>query len=80
MPDFDYYAVFNDYVALSVPVKESNTVKLYKIEGSNVKKMPTFNNIKERLVKPRFTVNGSLIVNGEGDKFPMYLQNVEEFK
>lgn len=40
--------------------------------------MLTFNKIKERLVKPRFTVNGSLIVNGEGEKFPMYLQNVDE--
>ncbi|MFJ8064012.1 hypothetical protein ACIQYS_05235 [Psychrobacillus sp. NPDC096426] len=79
-PTFQDYAVFGDYVALSVPKKKSDTVELYKIEGTKVKKMSTFNRVKERLVKPRFTVNGMLIVNGEGEKFPMYLQDVRNME
>ncbi|MFJ7973585.1 hypothetical protein [Psychrobacillus sp. NPDC096389] len=38
VPEFDDYAIFNDYVALSVPIKESNTVSLYKIERKTEKK------------------------------------------
>jgi hypothetical protein len=76
IPKFEDYAVFGDYLALSVPKKDSNTVKLYKITGDKVVALKTFDHIKERLVKPRFTENGILVVNGEGEQFTMYLQDV----
>jgi hypothetical protein len=76
VPKFEDYAVYGDYLALSVPKKDSNTVKLYKIIGEKVVALKTFDHIKERLVKPRFTENGILVVNGEGEQFTMYLQDV----
>jgi hypothetical protein len=76
VPKFEDYAVYGDYLALSVPKKDSNTVKLYKITGDKVVALKTFDHIKERLVKPRFTENGILVVNGEGKQFTMYLQDV----
>jgi hypothetical protein len=80
VPKFDDYAVYGDYLALSVPEKDSNTVKLYKITGDKVVALKTFNHIKERLVKPRFTENGILVVNGEGKQLTMYLQDVNELE
>ena len=79
-PAFGEYAVYKNYVALSVQWKDSNTVKLYKISGNTLVELPTFNHIKERLVRPRFTDEGILIVNGESDKFTMYLQDVNLLK
>jgi hypothetical protein len=78
VPKFEDYAVYGDYVALSVPKKDSNTVKLYKITGDKVVALKTFDHIKERLVKPRFTENGTLVVNGEGKQLTMYLQDVNQ--
>lgn len=80
VPKFEDYAVYGDYLALSVPKKDSNTVKLYKITGDKVVALKTFDHIKERLVKPRFTKNGILVVNGEGKQLTMYLQNVNQLK
>lgn len=57
--------------------KNTDTVKLYQLENENLKELPIFNNIKERLVMPRFTDDGSLIVNGEAADFSMYIQDVE---
>jgi hypothetical protein len=78
VPKFEDYAVYGDYLALSVPKKDSNTVKLFKITGDKVVALKTFDHIKERLVKPRFTENGILVVNGEGKQLTMYLQDVNE--
>jgi hypothetical protein len=78
VPKFEDYAVYGDYLALSIPKKDSNTVKLYKITGDKVVALKTFDHIKERLVKPRFTENGILVVNGEGEQFTMYLQEVNK--
>lgn len=77
-PPFDEFAVYQNYVALSVQWKDSNTVKLYQITGKTLKELPTFNHIKERLVRPRFTDEGILVVNGESDEFTMYLQDVNQ--
>ncbi|WP_419959795.1 hypothetical protein [Psychrobacillus sp. BM2] len=76
-PLFSEYAVYKDYVALSVIVKESTTVKLYQIEENELRELPAFQNIRERLVRPRFTEDGTLIVNGEGAKRTMYLQDMD---
>ena len=75
-PPFSEYAVFEDYVALSINVKDTTTVKLYQIEDNELKELPAFKNISERLVRPRFTEDGTLIVNGEGEQRTMYLQVV----
>ncbi|WP_075617887.1 hypothetical protein [Paenisporosarcina indica] len=77
VPISDAYAVYEDFVALSVPTHDSNTVKLFQIENNGVVELPTFSQIKERLVKPRFTEDGILVVNGEGKQLSMYLQDVE---
>lgn len=79
-PPFDEFAVYKNYVALSVQWKDSNTVKLFQITGNTLKVLPTFNHIKERLVRPRFTDEGILVVNGESDEFTMYLQDVNQLK
>lgn len=78
-PPFDAYAVYEDYLALSIPEKEdSNTVKLYRIIDDSAVALPAFEHVEERLVKPRFTDNGTLVVNGEGKDFSMYLLDTEK--
>ncbi|WP_306009464.1 hypothetical protein [Bacillus sp. MMSF_3328] len=73
-PPFNAYAVYEDYLALSIPEKEdSNTVKLYRIVDDGAEPLPAFEHVEERLVKPRFTDDGMLVVNGEGEDFSMYL-------
>lgn len=79
-PAFDAYAVHENYLALSVPVKDSNTVKLYTLENDKAKPLPYLDHIKERLVKPRFTTGGSLVVNGEGADRTMYIVDVNKLK
>ena len=79
-PPFGEFAVYKNYVALSVKWKEYNTVKLYEITGNTLKELKTFNHIKERLVRPRFTNEGILVVNGESDEFTMYLQDVNQLE
>jgi len=76
VPPFSEYAVFEDYVALSINVKDATTVKLYQIEDNELKELPAFKNISERLVRPRFTEEGTLVVNGEGEQRKLYLQGV----
>ncbi|MCA1041917.1 hypothetical protein LCM00_20685 [Bacillus infantis] len=73
-PTFDAYAVYEDYLALSIPEKEdSNSVKLYRVIDNRAAALPSFEHVEERLVKPRFTDDGVLVVNGEGEDFSMYL-------
>ena len=76
-PPFNNYAVYKNYLALSIMDKNTDTVKLYRLENENLEELPTFNKIKERLVMPRFTDDGALIVNGESADFSMYIQDVE---
>ncbi|OXT17485.1 hypothetical protein B9K06_09195 [Bacillus sp. OG2] len=80
-PPFDDYAVYEDYLALSIPEKEdSNSVKLYRIIDNRAVALPAFEHVEERLVKPRFTADGVLVVNGEGEDFSMYLLDTEKIK
>lgn len=73
-PAFDAYAVYGDYVALSVADgNDSNDVELFKMNGEELMSVPAFAGIEERLVKPRFTEEGKLIVNGEAEDRAMYL-------
>lgn len=78
-PAFDAYAVYGNYIALSVgDGNDSNDVELFKLDGEKLTSVPAFAGIEERLVKPRFTDEGKLIVNGEAENRAMYLLDVSE--
>jgi hypothetical protein len=67
------YATDGAYFALSVADEESNTVEVFKKENEKLKFLSRFPTIKERLVNPRFTSEGTLILNGEGKDLAMYI-------
>lgn len=71
VPSFWDYAIYENYVALSLPNDESNSVKLFEIIGDEVMPLPTFDGIQGQLVVPRFTEEGTLVVNRKG--FTVYL-------
>jgi len=71
-------AVYGDYLALSVEKNASDTVKLYQIHTNSLKPLKTLNIFSERLVKPRFTTDGKLIVNGENKQHTMYVIDIGE--
>jgi len=73
----DGYATNGQHFAISVAKGESNTVQLFELEGTELKRVSTLPQIKERLVKPRFTEQGTLVVNGEGPDKAMYLIKYE---
>ncbi len=73
----DDYATDGQHFAISVAKGESNTVQLFELEGTKLKRVSTLPKIKERLVKPRFTEQGTLVVNGEGPDKAMYLIKYE---
>lgn len=69
----DDYATDGEHFAIAVQKGESNTVQLYELNDGELTKISRLPNIKERLVQPRFTEKGTLIVNGEGPDRAMYL-------
>ncbi|WP_332651442.1 hypothetical protein [Lysinibacillus sp. 54212] len=73
----DDYATDGEHFAVAVRQGESNTVQLFELNEGKLKRTSTLSNIKERLVKPRFTEQGTLIVNGEGQDRAMYLIRFE---
>ena len=73
-------AVYGDYLALSVEMNASDTVKLYQIHANTLKPLKTLNVFSERLVKPRFTIDGKLIVNGENKQHTMYVIDMEKIQ
>lgn len=78
-PEFFTYAVYEDILALDVPVKDSRTIKLYRIENNQAHALPVLDRIQERLVKPRFTPGGALVVNVEGsDFYSLYVMDATE--
>lgn len=76
-PSFHNYAIYKNYIALSVKKNNTDTVKLYQLEDKSLRELPIYNKIKERLVVPRFTDDGALIVNGEAADFSLYIQDME---
>ncbi|MDW0116546.1 hypothetical protein QTL97_06340 [Sporosarcina thermotolerans] len=68
-PDFVTYAVYRDVLALSTPETSSNTVELFKIKNNKTHALPVLAHIQERLVRPRFTPEGILVVNVENAGF-----------
>ena len=77
-PDSSALAVYENYVALSVNKGDSNTVKLYQLENDELKPMQVLDKFQERLVRPRFTKDGKLVVNGEGPDRTMYVIDVKK--
>lgn len=78
-PDFLEFAVYGDYLALSVSDEaDSSDLHLYKMAETELEEVPAFAAIEERLVRPRFTDEGTLVVNGEGEDRAMYILDVTE--
>ncbi|HSJ38184.1 MAG TPA: hypothetical protein VK945_08200 [Planococcus sp. (in: firmicutes)] len=75
-PEFSAFSAHGKYVALSVPEAGAETVKLFEMDGSSLVMLPTLDNVEERLVKPRFTDGGTLVVNSEGGDAGLYLLDV----
>lgn len=67
------YATDGEHFAVSVQKGESDTVWLFENKDGTLKRISTLPSIKERLVLPRFTEAGTLVVNGEGPERAMYL-------
>lgn len=73
----DDFATDGEHFAVSVQKGDSNTVQLFKNDNGTLKRISTLPSIKERLVSPRFTEAGTLVVNGEGPDRAMYLIRFE---
>jgi hypothetical protein len=69
----DAYATDGQHFALSEQKGNSNTVQLFEVDEGKLKRTSSLPSIQEILVKPRFTEEGTLIVNGEGPDRAMYL-------
>lgn len=78
-PEFMEFAVYGNYLALSETVDtDSSELQLYKMSGTELEEVSVLSKIDERLVAPRFTEDGTLVVNGEGDDLAMYLLDLSE--
>ncbi|MGN7477776.1 hypothetical protein ACTHOQ_07960 [Solibacillus silvestris] len=73
----DGYATDGEHFAIEVKKGDTNTVQLFENIDGTLKRISSLPAIKERLVKPRFTEGGTLIVNGEGPDHAMYLIRFE---
>ncbi|GEM_PF-7032519 len=74
------YAVYNDYLAVSEKTGKTDTVRLYKMTDNHAYPIDLLKGIEERLVKPRFTETGTLVVNGEGPEKPIYIIDTAKLK
>ncbi|MBM7578768.1 hypothetical protein [Jeotgalibacillus terrae] len=72
-PEFDEFAADGNRIALSVAASESDTVMLYELDELKVRPLNTLDHIEERLTRPRFTEEGTLVLNSEGPDFAMYI-------
>lgn len=67
------YATDGKHFAISIPKGDSDTVQLFELQEGELKLLSKLPSIRERLVLPRFTEQGTLVVNGEGMDKAMYL-------
>ncbi len=77
VPQHFDYAVHGEWLALSVPDTTSDTVKAFKLEGDKAVVQTYLQDIKERLVKPRFTERGTLVLNSEDALHSMHLLHTQ---
>ena len=71
--DLTGYATNGEQFALAVKKGDSDTVQIFTREGNELVCSSKLSSIKERIVKPRFTEQGTLVVNGEGKDRAVYL-------
>ena len=69
----DDYATDGQYFAISVQKGDSNSVQLFEEQEGQLKRVSSLPTIRERLVLPRFTEEGTLVVTSEGPERPIYL-------
>lgn len=74
------YATDGEHFAIAVEKGGSNTVQLFKLQEGELKLLSKLSFIRERLVLPRFTEQGTLVVNGEGRDKAMYLIRFDKEK
>ncbi|WP_336046500.1 hypothetical protein [Solibacillus ferritrahens] len=67
------FATDGEHFAVSVQRGDSDTVWLFENNDGALKRVSKLPSIKERLVLPRFTEAGTLVLNGEGPDLAMYL-------
>jgi hypothetical protein len=72
------YATDGTHFALSVAGKESDTVQLFMKDNEKLRFLSRFPSINERLVNPRFSSEGTLLLNGEGKDLAMYIIRFDE--
>ncbi|WP_033541306.1 hypothetical protein [Planococcus sp. CAU13] len=71
-------AIYGNYVALSVPDGEGETIQLFELEGGALTGLPALDTIEEQLITPRFTDEGTLYLNGEAEDGTIYLLKVAD--
>lgn len=69
----DDYATDGKHFAVSVQKGDSNSVQLFEEQEGELKRISSLPTIRERLVLPRFTEQGTLVVTSEGPERPIYL-------
>lgn len=69
----DDYATDGQHFAISVQKGDSNSVQLFEEQEGQLKRISALPTIRERLVLPRFTEQGTLVVTSEGPERPIYL-------
>lgn len=72
-PEFSAFSVHGKYVALSVAEAGTATVKLFEMDGSSLVMLPALDSVEERLWKPRFMGDGTLVVNSGEEDMGLYL-------
>ncbi|MGF9978017.1 hypothetical protein [Viridibacillus arvi] len=74
--DFSDFGIYQNHIALT----EGDTVKLYTLADSSLTDTHAFDNIPDRLVVPRFSPEGVLVVNAEDEDQSIYTLDVNANK
>lgn len=74
----DDFATDGEHFAVAVQKGDSNSVQLFEEREGQLKRISSLPTINERLVLPRFTEDGTLVVTSEGPDRPIYLIRFKE--
>lgn len=74
----DDFATDSEHFAVAVQKGKSNSVQLFEEGEGQLKRISSLPTINERLVLPRFTEEGTLVVTSEGPERPIYLIRFKE--
>ncbi|TFD94453.1 hypothetical protein [Jeotgalibacillus sp. R-1-5s-1] len=74
-PPFESYAISGEYLLLTVwdAKRETDSAQLFKIEEKNAIATEELADLEERLIRPRLTVGGDFMFNGEGADGSVYV-------